>query len=223
MKSFKAEYVSHSNFPILFASLLLFFIGISFFGEGNPVLLNLLIFQVFGAGLYTISKAGKVFKAALVFGVFFVLLRLAEYYFADDENIFLSLSILFMFVFMALILKNILTYLLVTKEVSTNLILGVISGYLLIGVLFSFGFALAEVISDGPAINFETPPNFKDITYFTMVTQTTIGYGDYSPVSDGARFLSYSLGVIGQLYMGIVMAFIIGKFLQTSPEEKKKD
>lgn len=218
----KAEYVNHNNFPILFGSLLIFFIGLSLFGgKDNTLLVNILIFQVFAAGIYTVSNSGKVYTAALITGVIFVLLRLAEYYFIDEKNIFVSLSTLFMVVFMGLILKNILTYLLVNKEVNTNLILGVISGYLLVGVLFSFGFALLEMISEGPTINFEGTPDFKDILYFTMVTQTTIGYGDYAPVSDFARFLSYSLGVIGQLYMGIVTAFIIGKFLQTSPATGK--
>lgn len=221
LKQFKSEYVEHGNFPILFVSILIFFIGIAFFeNEANGWLVNLLIFQVFAASIYTVSKSDEVFKTALILGVVFVLLRVAQYYFRDTNNIYLTLSVLFMFIFMGIILKNILGYLLVTDQVNINLILGVISGYLLIGVLFSFGFTLSEVLSEQAAINFEGVPEFKDILYFTMITQTTIGYGDYSPQSDSARFLSYSLGVIGQLYMGIVMAFIIGKFLQPKPDEK---
>jgi voltage-gated potassium channel len=222
MNNFKAEYVNHHNFPVLFGSLLLFFVGISFFDtEDNSLLVELLLFQVFAAGTYTISKSGKIFKSAALIGGIFILLRLAAYYLSDRDNIFMILSIFFMVFFMAIILKNILGYILKTSDVNVNLILGVISGYLLLGVLFSFCFALAEVL-EGTAINFESTPEFKDILYFTMITQTTVGYGDLSPISDTARFLSYSLGVVGQLYMGIVMAFIIGKFLQTSPKEKKK-
>lgn len=217
MRYFKIEYIHHYNFPILFGSILLFFVGISFFEtENNGWLVNVLIFQVFAAGIYTVSQSNLVFRSALIIGILFVLLRSAQELFPDDKNIYLSLSVLFMVIFMSLIVKIILTYLLITDEVNTNLILGVISGYLLIGILFSFCFTLSVVLSPEKAISFGDNPLFKDVLYFTMVTQTTIGYGDYAPLSDSARFLSYTLGVMGQLYMGLVMAFIISKFLATS-------
>lgn len=222
IRFFKSENIKHRNFPILFGSLIIFFVGISFFdSDKNPFLVNILVFQVFAAGIFTVSQSGKVFKSAAIIGGIFVLLRLASFYLSDEDNIFLILSIFFMVFFMVIILKNILGFLLKTKQVNVNLILGVISGYLLLGVLFSFGFALVEALDAGEPIRFGTPATFKDVLYFTMITQTTIGYGDVVPISDAARFLSYSLGVVSQLYMGLVTAFIIGKFFQPASEEEE--
>ena len=222
MWKFRAEYVKHNNFPVLFISLLFFFIGISLFESADTELLtNLLITQVIFAGAYTVSESRKIYFSAIFSGALFLVIRWAEHLFPNNELVFQSLAILLMTAFMIIVLKNMLTYLLASKEVNTNLILGVISGYLLIGVVFTFGFSFVEILTIEPALNYSTPtPEIKDILYYTMVTLTTIGYGDITPNTDSAKFLSYALGVIGQMYMGIIMAFIIGKFLQSKPNTK---
>jgi hypothetical protein len=218
-----AENITHSNFPLLFSSLVVFYVGISLFDNANSdIITNLLITQVILAATYTLSKNGKIFIPAIIAGSLFISLRWLEFAVEGNKEVFQSLAILFMVGFMVLVFRNILAYLLLSKEINSNLILGVISGYLMLGVLFSFGFSLVEVLTDGQGINFKTEnPEFKDIVYYTMITLTTIGYGDLSPVSDLSKLLSFSLGVMGQLYMGIVMAFIIGKFLQT--DDSKND
>jgi hypothetical protein len=43
---------------------------------------------------------------------------------------------------------------------------------------------------------------------------TTIGYGDISPISEPARNFAIILGLVGQFYNSIIIAIIIGKFLQ---------
>jgi hypothetical protein len=59
-----------------------------------------------------------------------------------------------------------------------------------------------------------TSSSSQDLLYFTFITLTTIGYGDISPLSDVARNLAVILGLIGQFYNTIIIAIIIGKFLQ---------
>lgn len=98
-----------------------------------------------------------------------------------------------------------------SKEVNPEVILETISSYLLLGVMFTLTNSLIYAIDD-QSINL-TNPDLADIIYYSFITLTTIGYGDIYPVSDLARIVSVFFGLLGQLYLTIIMAFIIGKYL----------
>ena len=46
--------------------------------------------------------------------------------------------------------------------------------------------------------------------YFSLTTVTTLGYGDPSPVTDLGQLLATSEALIGQLYLVVVVALIVG-------------
>ncbi len=100
-----------------------------------------------------------------------------------------------------------------SKKVDSKLIIETIVGYLLIGVIFTLINVLIISV-DYEAISFATSkPNLTDIIYYSFITVTTIGFGDISPVSAVARSFAILFGLISQLYLTIIIAFIIGKFL----------
>jgi hypothetical protein len=49
-----------------------------------------------------------------------------------------------------------------------------------------------------------------DLMYFSLITMTTIGYGDITPISPPARILSALQGVVAQLYVAIIIARMVG-------------
>ena len=49
--------------------------------------------------------------------------------------------------------------------------------------------------------------------YFSFVTITTTGYGDIIPLAPIAKTLAIFLAVFGQLYLTVVIAILIGKYL----------
>jgi hypothetical protein len=49
------------------------------------------------------------------------------------------------------------------------------------------------------------------LTYFSPVTLTTVGYGDITPGSDPARGLAAVEAVLGQFYIAVLIAELIGK------------
>ena len=49
-----------------------------------------------------------------------------------------------------------------------------------------------------------------DLMYFSLITMTTIGYGDITPTSPPARMLSALQGVVAQLYIAIIIARLVG-------------
>ena len=49
----------------------------------------------------------------------------------------------------------------------------------------------------------------SQLIYYSMITLTTVGYGDITPVSPQARTLAALEGLIGQLYVAIIIARLV--------------
>jgi hypothetical protein len=98
-------------------------------------------------------------------------------------------------------------------------VIGGIAGYLLIGLTWTFAYQLLVQQAPG-AIQFE--PGMADtlsgqpnhLIYFSFTTLTTVGYGDVHPVHPVARSLAVAEALIGQLYIAILIASLVGMALQ---------
>ncbi len=53
----------------------------------------------------------------------------------------------------------------------------------------------------------------SDMTYFSLVTLATVGYGDVLPATHTARMLAMFQAVTGQFYIAVVVALFVGKYL----------
>ena len=88
---------------------------------------------------------------------------------------------------------------------------GAIAGYLLIAMTFALAYELIELMDPGSLQFNEGPPEVvaQAVGYFSMVTLTTVGYGDVTPVAPLARRLAMLEGVIGQLYPAIIIGWMV--------------
>lgn len=102
----------------------------------------------------------------------------------------------------------ILIHILRTERVSLDTILGGVCVYLLIGETFAFLFGIVELIREGSFLEgghfLQVPPNVNhllgrrpELTYFSYLTLTTVGYGDIVPVAPVARVLVMLEALIG--------------------------
>ena len=51
-----------------------------------------------------------------------------------------------------------------------------------------------------------------ELLYFSLITLSTIGYGDIVPLSGEARILAALEGVTGVLYIAITVALLVSSF-----------
>jgi len=108
-----------------------------------------------------------------------------------------------------------------SKNVTLTILINSINGYLLIGVLGAVLLAMEEILQkfvlhlDAGGINFagNGAIGFHDYLYFSFVTMTTLGYGDVTPISSTAKSTTIIIAVAGQLYLTILVAMLVGKFL----------
>ncbi|MED5507152.1 MAG: potassium channel family protein, partial [Planctomycetota bacterium] len=67
----------------------------------------------------------------------------------------------------------------------------------------------------------EVPPNelhrqgthFGVLTYYSIITLTTVGYGDIVPASPVARAIVSMEAVVGQIYLTVIVARLVGLHL----------
>ncbi|MFO7616299.1 MAG: ion channel [Bacteroidales bacterium] len=106
------------------------------------------------------------------------------------------------------------------KSVEKSTVLCAINSYLLMGLTASILFISIDLFIPGSFITLEAgSENLSNYIYFGFVTLCTVGYGDITPTAPLARSLSIFVAVGGQLYLVIVIALIIGKFLNTQKQK----
>lgn len=91
-------------------------------------------------------------------------------------------------------------------------ILGAITLYILIGVVWSEAYQLISIYDPGAYAGIprgDMPADRSTWLYFSFVTLTTVGYGDITPVAHAARSLAILEALIGQLYPAIVLARLV--------------
>ena len=122
--------------------------------------------------------------------------------------------------FLALVIVRLVDTLLRTNRVTTDTILGGICVYVLVGVLWVSAFTLVEnlhpgsLLLDGSMLP-SSSESFRhsEILYFSFVTLTTLGYGDIQPSTAAARALASGEAIVGQLYVAIFVARLVGLHL----------
>ncbi len=94
------------------------------------------------------------------------------------------------------------------QRVSSATLLGAISAYLMIPLAFFHVFMAIDRWSPTPF--FGEPQPSTSFMYFALVTVTTVGFGDLAAATEVARLATTSLAVIGQVYLVVFVAMIVG-------------
>jgi hypothetical protein len=114
----------------------------------------------------------------------------------------------------------IFVFLLKQDRVSADMILGAINVYLLFAIGFMFLHAFVEVSNPGSYLyqgeslsavltGHAEVDALAFLLYFSVVTLTTLGYGDIAPAVPAARMLCSLEAVIGQLFVAVFIARLV--------------
>jgi hypothetical protein len=124
---------------------------------------------------------------------------------------------LFLFWVCGMLLRDIV---LRSHTVTTELILGAVNVYLMIGVGFAFIYGLIELLQPGSFNGLEelasTPDRVLYFLYFSFITMSTLGYGDISPLTPHGMTASYVQAIFGQMYLAILVARLVSLYIRES-------
>jgi hypothetical protein len=176
----------------------------------NTIITSVFSSMMLLAATYTIQQR----TARLLYIAFGVIILRESTVFLIHNNYLDSLAALANVLFFLYIVFHLVKQVARSKIVDLDVILESINGYLLVGLSGSVLFWLVYRELENAFIFASTgAKQFSDFVYFGFITLTTIGYGEITPISGVARLLAISVGISGQLYIAIIIATLVGKYL----------
>ncbi len=210
------------NNIVLLVCLLALIILFPLFQDRESLVRDLLLTAIFFSGIFSLDFSTKSLKILLPLGTATAATTWIRH-FIDNDFIYL-VDFISTFLFLVAIVVLMIRHIARSRDVTPTIIISSINGYLLLGVLSAVLLAISNVVHhyvftpESQAIIFpgQSAPQFSEYLYFSFVTLTTLGYGDVTPVSYLARSTTVLIAVTGQLYMTILIAMLVGKFLARS-------
>ena len=216
----KVTYVE-GKFLYLLIALLSVFVVYPFFQHEliEIIVLDIVLLAMLVAGIYTVVDKKILLFIALLLAIPMFGGRWANYFYADP--VLLEIDYGFGAMFFLFNAITIISYVLQQKNVTHDMIFGAICGYLLIGVSWAFTYSLVAFLEPGSfamAASGQTSQGdvLPDFFYYSFVTLTTLGYGDITPVGPVARSLSTLEAIVGQIYLTVLVARLVGLHISQS-------
>jgi len=202
------------RFTLLLIVLLALFLVQPIF-SGNQKILTLLSDLVFsiliGTTTYALSTRRQYMIFALLLGLPAIILRWLYWIYLEQylwvASYLLGISILLFCIF------ELFSFIMQVKKVSQHTVNTAICIYLLLGVAWGMAYIVLETLAPGSftlaeLVN-EPQALIMEMQYYSIVTLTTLGYGDITPVTPWAKNLSALEAVIGQVYLTVLVARLV--------------
>lgn len=106
----------------------------------------------------------------------------------------------------------------ISASISVYLLLGFTWGllYVIISLVQPNAFNVAGLAAPIPGHLADPQPMFPILGYFSLITLSTVGYGDITPMTLQARFAAAAEGIAGQFYLAILVARLVSMQMNAS-------
>lgn len=179
-------------------------------GVTGITFMNVLFLALYFIGIFSSKEHWKIYLASALFIVHVILLVIRyedapnKYYLAERCVGLINMS-LFIYINIRLLFRD--------DRVGTYRVVGAVNIYLLIAISGAFILEILA-ITTGRSIagNVLLENNDRDYgvyVYYSLVSLTTVGYGDIYPDGMPARMLSAMLAAIGILYPAVIIARLV--------------
>ena len=212
-KHFKIPFtqIHIGRFLFLLISMVLMFVLRPFLENFVRIsyLMDIFFFVIFLSAVYAISQKRSTFIIALVMALLMEIIIWLGH--LTDISSLRTIGNFLAILFTGYTATVILFYLFTEDEITIDVIMGAICVYFLIGLAWAFIFFTLELFQPG---SFQMPQgqgiDLSHFSYYSYVTLTTLGYGDITPISTQARSLALLEAIMGQLYLAILVARLVG-------------
>jgi voltage-gated potassium channel len=211
------DYKEDYKYPLFLLALLSFFFLPSFFPRRIEVVLDSLFFiGLIVTSILLMESKSKIKRGVVIIaGILGIIVQITDIFMVTPRQ-FKAMGFIFLFIMFVILLQELLIQIFNSKKITLNVVMGAFTGYILIGII---GFCvILMVYLFNPESYKISETAINDLLYYSFITLSTIGYGDISPLSIPAKNIAVIIGLVGQFYNAIIMAAIIGKFLQAKTD-----
>ena len=213
-KNFKnyIEQLLEARFLVLLILLLFLLVLTPFLNKfiETRILMDVFLTAIFIFIIYSIRLKRSQAIIALFLVLPLIITSWSEY-FVEIRTVSL-LTRIFGALFFAYATINILRIIAKSEEVDRETIFAAIVAYLLMALMWAFLYMTLERVSPG-SFSFPDKGSWGEMMryeYLSFVTITTLGYGDITPVTDQASALVLIEAFIGQIYLVVLVAWLVG-------------
>ena len=219
------------RFVFVLASFLLILGVSSFFTDQGfgRWLVNIVFSLLLLASLYAVSDNRRVLVIGS--GVCAAGLGLRWFAFFYPNPVLHQIGSALQLLFMLAAATAMLVYVLKRERVTFDTISAALSVYLLFGIAWSVAYSALEEFEPGsfllqgePVSNVESAKDRDGQSmrwiYYSYVTLTTLGYGDIVPANERAQGLVVLEAVVGQLYLTVLVARLVGLHIAHASRHK---
>ncbi len=222
------DLIARYKFIYLLVSLLFLFLihPLSQPFVGARIVMHILSSFVLCTAIYAVSQRRKV----LVIGVILLLPALLGTWlgYVTDHPTFHVMALSFTILFFSFTGILIAADVFKAERVTTDTIFGTVCVYLMIGLVWAEIYAAIEFFQPGsfnilkylpPSTGYHPEHQTPLFLYYSFVTLTTLGYGDITPLTPPARAFSYVEAIIGQIFVAVMIARLVGLHIVHSSKE----
>jgi hypothetical protein len=124
-------------------------------------------------------------------------------------DLWLNLGAIIQVTVLALAMVAVLIRVVTAAEVNARTILGAISVYTVLGLLFGFTYEALARVEDTPFFEGGPPLGHGDYLFFSYTTLTTTGYGDLVPAGQPGEMIATFEMLIGQIFLVTLVAGLV--------------
>lgn len=203
-----------SFFPVLFLAILTILISplIDVFHFGFVIVYPvsaLMVLLAFHRSRVRKRTLSAITVLLVVVGIMAVVTSIARTINFTDDRYLIALSSALFAVLIAAAFPVVVRRAFQHERVTLNTLAAGLTAYLLIGIFFASLYRCDSAIQHFQIFHQTTHPNAGDYTYFSFITLTTVGYGDFTPATEVARSLAIFEAILGQVFLVTAVARIV--------------
>ncbi len=149
----------------------------------------------------------RVVRAALLLSAATVILAVISA--TSNDHVWLELASLIQITLLAAAMAAVLRRIVSSAQIGSRTILGALSIYAVLGLLFTFLYGAIDRMQAGPFFEGTTNPSGSDFLFFSYTTLTTTGYGDLVPGGQPGRMFAGLEMMIGQIFLVTLVAGLV--------------